>query len=141
MAKPSVRTRVVSNKAVVINAIDKAMKRKVMAMGVEGRKTLLTEVLVGQRTGRWYTLPGTKGRKKWRASRPGEPPATRLGDLRRSYKLGKLEVSPGRVQIKLGNNLVYAPILEGPMDRAHLEPALRLAKPKFEQILMGEWGI
>lgn len=143
MARKVTRVRVVSNRAVVINAVRQAMRRKVAAMGVETRKTVVSEVLVGQRTGRWYTLPGTLGRKKWRASRKGEAPATRLGDLRRSYKAGPLEETAGRVQVKVGSNLEYAPILEDPnkMDRPHLSTAVELCKPKYEQILRGEWGI
>jgi HK97 gp10 family phage protein len=38
--------------------------------------------LRGQRSGREYTVPGTK--VKYKASRPGEPPALRTGQLRSS---------------------------------------------------------
>ena len=42
------------------------------------------ELLTGQRAGRTYTVPGTK--RTWQASRPFEPPAVRLGELRRKYR-------------------------------------------------------
>ena len=141
MARKGPRVRVVSNRAVVINAVRQAMRRKVAAMGVETRKTVVNEVLVGQRSGRWYRVPGTK--KRYRASREGEAPARRTGDLARSYKAGPLEETPGRVQVKVGSNLPYAPILQDPdgLNRPHLDTAVELCKPKYEQILRGEWGI
>lgn len=133
------RWRVVSNRAVVVEAVRQAMRRKVAAMGIEVRKTLQLEVLVGQRSGRWYRVPGTS--KRYQASSPGEAPARRTGDLARSYKTGPLEETPGRVQVKVGSALEYAPILQGPLDRPHLDTAVELARPKLEQILRGEWGI
>lgn len=135
------RWRVVSNRAVVVEAVRQAMRRKVAAMGIEVRKTLQLEVLVGNRTGKWYRVPGTK--KRYQASREGEAPARRTGDLARSYKTGPLEETPGRVQVKVGSNLTYAPILQDPdgLNRPHLDTAVELAEPKLRQILMGDWGI
>lgn len=141
MAARNVRVRVESRRATVITEVNKVMRRKVAAMGVEYRRTLVEEVLVGQRYGREYTLPGTLGKKTWRASRPGEPPATRLGDLRRSYKVGRVEETAGRASVKVGSPLDYAEYLEHNMNREHLEPAAELAKPRLEAILRGEWGI
>jgi|GEM_PF-3159978 len=140
MAKAT-RVRVVSNRAVVVEAVRQAMRRKVAAMGIEVRKTLQLEVLVGNRTGKWYRVPGTK--KRYQASREGEAPARRTGDLARSYKTGPLEETPGRVQVKVGSALEYAPILQDPdgLNRPHLDTAVELARPKLEQILRGEWGI
>lgn len=137
MARP--RVRVVSHRAVVIDAVRQAMRRKVAAMGVETRRTVVNEVLVGERTGRWYLVPGTT--KLYRASRAGEAPATRTGDLRRSYQVGRLKETAGRVQVQVGTAIPYGPILEGPMDREHLGLGVRLAEPGLRQILMGDWGI
>ncbi len=143
MARRKTTVRVVSNRAVVVNAVNQAMRRKVMAMGVEARRTIVNEVLVGERTGRWYRKP--KGKGMYRASAPGEAPASRTGDLRRSYKVGKLEVEAGRVQVKVGTALEYAEYLEHGTNhmhsRPHLEPALRLAEPRLRQILAGDWGV
>ena len=142
-ARKGVSVRTISQRATVLTEVNKVMRRKVAAMGVEARRTLLEEVLVGQRFGREYVIPGTKGKKKYRASRWGEPPATRLGDLRRSYKLSPVHVEAGRISIQLGSQLEYAPILEDEegLNRQHLEPAIKLASPRLAQILMGEWGI
>lgn len=52
-----------------------------VALLVEGE---VKEILTGQRTGRWYTVPATK--KEWQASAPFEAPAVRLGELRRKYR-------------------------------------------------------
>lgn len=139
MAARNVRVRVESKRATVITEVNKVMRRKVAAMGVEYRRTLAEEVLVGQRSGRMYRVPGTN--RMYRASRPGEPPASRTGDLRRSYKVGNLEEHAGRVQVKVGSALDYAEYLEHNMNREHLEPAAELAKPRLEAILRGEWGI
>lgn len=139
MARSRPRVRVVSNRAVVVDAVRKAMRKKVAGMGIEVRKTLQLEVLVGERTGKWYRVPKTK--RMYRASRPGEAPARRLGDLARSYRMGPLEETAGRVSVKVGSALEYAPILQGPMDRPHLDVAVELAQPRIRQILRGEWGI
>lgn len=139
MAARNVRVRVESKRATVITEVNKVMRRKVAAMGVEYRRTLVEEVLVGQRSGRTYKVPGTN--RMYRASRPGEPPASRTGDLRRSYKVGRVEETAGRASVKVGSPLDYAEYLEHNMNREHLEPAAELAKPRLEAILRGEWGI
>lgn len=133
------KVRVESHRAVVIAAVNQNMRRKVYAMGTTLREKLLTEVLVGERTGKWYRKPGGKG--MYRASAPGEAPASRTGDLRRSYKVGPLEVTPGRVPVPVVSALEYAADLELDMDRPHLSTALDLAGPDFERILSGDWGI
>lgn len=133
------RVRVESKRAVVVSAVDKAMRSKVRLMQDAVHKKLQLEVLVGERTGNWYKVPKTN--RMYRASAPGEAPARRTGDLARSYKKGKLEVEAGRVQGKVGTALDYPAFLEGPMNRPHLEPAVELAKPEISQILRGDWGI
>lgn len=131
--------RVVSHADVLLGVVDKALKRKVSAMGHAVRDKLLTEVLVGQRSGRWYPVPGT--RRMYQASRPGEPPASRTGDLRKSYRVGPVRGNSPNFNVQVGSALDYALYLETAMDRNHLEPAVELAKPEFEQILRGDWGI
>lgn len=44
----------------------------------------VTYTLKGNRSGKLYRVPATK--KYYRASKAGEPPASRLGHLRTSYK-------------------------------------------------------
>lgn len=138
MARTSrVRVRVESHRAVVVDAIRKAMRAKVYLMGKAVERQLKEHVLVGPRTGKWYRKPGTG--QMYQASAPGEPPALRLGDLRRSYQVGKLEEEPGRVQVKVGSPLEHAPILQHKMNRPHLDTALDLARPEIEKILKGDW--
>lgn len=141
MARGKTRVRVVSNRAVVVDAVRKAMRAKVYLMGKSVEKKLKLEVLVGERSGRWYRVPKTK--RMYQASSPGEPPARRTGDLARSYKVGSLKEEPGRVSVQVGSALGYAPILEdvAGLNRQHLEPAVNLAKPELAQILKGEWGV
>lgn len=141
MASSKTRVRVVSNRAVVVEAVRRAMKAKVYAMGKSVEKHLKTQVLSGARTGRWYRVPGTN--RMYRASKPGEAPATRLGDLKRSYRTGPLREEPGRISVQVGSPLKYAPILEdeASLNRPHLEPAVKLAEPEIAQVLRGDWGI
>ena len=140
----------------VVGVLQSQINRKVYAMGTVVRTKLLTEVLVGERHGRWYVLPGNvaknkargkkgAGPKMYRASRPGEAPATRLGDLRRSYRVGKVEGTALDTHVKVGSPLDYAVFLEQGtkhvIERLHLSTALELAKPDIEAILRGDWGI
>lgn len=131
--------RVVSHADVLLGVVDKALKRKVSAMGHAVRDKLLTEVLVGQRNGRWYKVPKTN--RMYQASRPGEPPASRLGDLRRSYQVGRVEGASPNYSVKVGSALDYALYLETGMNRKHLEPAVDLAMPDLIDIAQGDWGI
>ena len=119
--------------------VAQAMRRKVVAMGIEARATMTKEVLVGTRTGRWAKVPGTS--TKYRQSRSGEAPARRLGDLPRSYKPGRVEGTPHAPRLKFGSNLIYAPVLELKLNRPHLSTTLELCRPKFREILAGDWGI
>lgn len=135
----SATVRIVSHADVLLGVVDKALKRKVTAMGHTVRDKLLTEVLVGQRSGRWYKVPGTG--RMYQASRPGEPPASRSGDLRRSYKVGPVEGTSPHFSVKVGSALKYAKLLEIDLDRKHLEPAVKLAQPEMLEIIRGDWGI
>lgn len=141
--RKGVEIRVESNVPRLLQQTEQSVGRKLVAMGNATREKLLLEVLVGTRTGRQYTVPRTK--TKYRASKPGEPPASRTGDLRRSYRVGKVEGAGLNKHIKVGSPLRYAPHLEEGTsrmaERPHLEPAVKLSKPEHEQILRGDWGI
>lgn len=56
-------------------------------------KDAVQETLTGNRSGRVYRVPATK--QKYTASAPGEPPAVRLGDLKRaiSHKVNKAKLT------------------------------------------------
>lgn len=141
----SVNFTVESHKDQVLALTEQAARRKVAAMGMAVRTKLLMEVLVGERNGRWYRVPKTK--RRYRASAPGEAPASRTGDLRRSYRVGQVQSLPGvpGAIVKVGSPLAYAAHLESGTQnmasRQHLGPAVELAKPDMEAILRGDWGI
>lgn len=123
----------------------KAMKRAVYTVHRE-----LTHVLSGSRSGKMYPVPGTRNSERqgtsrgegkkpkkvklYRASAPGEAPASRLGDLRTSYR----PIVEGRgfnAVGKVGTPLKYGPMLEHGTKkmakRPHLSVAFELSKEKW----------
>lgn len=88
--------------------------------------------LSGARRGRSYTLPVVKA--KYQASAPGEAPATRTGDLRKSYGF---RIQPYLAEI--GSPLDYALFLEkgtrNMAPRPHLAPAYRNSMTRIHQAL------
>lgn len=84
--------------------------------------------LTGPRSGRMYQIPGTA--QKYTASAPGEPPASRTGDLRTSYRF---QVQDEYAEI--GSPLDYAPMLEygtrKMAPRPHLMPAFQKARAQI----------
>lgn len=139
MARNPVEIKVESHIPQVVGIVQSQLNRKVFAMGKAVQTAMSTQVLVGERYGRWYKVPGTQ--RRYRASIPGEPPASRTGDLRRSYRVGKVEGTALDTHVKVGSALPYAPILEEQLDRQHLSVALVFAQPDIEAILRGDWGI
>ena len=73
------------------------------------------------------SLLATAGRGGfYRASAPGEAPAQRLGDLRRSLRV-QPRIEPGRVQARVGSDLEYAVYLEYGTETMQPRPHLRIA--------------
>lgn len=132
-----------SNRAAVNSAVQAELRRKVTLMGFKGREVLTTRVLVGNRSGKWYKVPGTS--KRYQASKPGEAPASRTGALRQSYTLSSVGGVPTAPSIRLGSNLQYAAWLENGTSRMaarpHLRPAIEAATPDFRAILGSDWRI
>jgi len=128
-----------SRAAELLGLVNHEINRKVVAMGTEFRRVTVDEVLVGERTGNWRRVPGTN--RMYRASRPGEPPATRTGDLRRSIAVSSVQGQGMSTTVKVGSALHYARELEENLNRKFFEPALALATPALQEILRGEWGI
>ena len=102
----------------------------------EVHNALISEVLVGNRSGRTYYVPGTK--TAYVASRAGEAPASATGDLRRSYRP---EVDLKNLKAYVGSELDYAGWLEQGtkrMDaRPHLVPAMQRSFERVMAILNG----
>lgn len=84
---------------------------KAALLHLEGR---VKKRLSGRRTGRWYRVPGLKGRRWHQASAPGEAPAVLFGHLRNSVT----HRGPNRAgyfvsgEVGVGFRLAYAMILE-----------------------------
>lgn len=95
---------VVNNVAKVTIAMGKNNRQTVERMAIEWRNGIV-ETLTGNRTGRRYKV----GKKRWyTASRAGEPPASRTGKLRSSYRVRVLNDNEAEV----GSPLDYSLFLE-----------------------------
>jgi|SRR5690625_705419 len=108
-------------------------QRRLFAAGNIVRNHLLEVKLVGERTGRTYRIPNTG--IVWTASRPGEPPATRLGDLRRSYQVYPRTRNTIKDHVMVGSRLDYAYELEVEMDRPHLMPSFVETRDEVYHVL------
>ncbi len=105
-------------------------------------KTLVSEVLVGNRKGRKYRIPGgARGVKKktyYTASAPGEAPARRTGALATDYK-PRVKGFIGTV----GAMLLYALMLEKGTKkmapRPHLSTAFSMSKNDIIRILSKDY--
>ncbi|HUW57736.1 MAG TPA: HK97-gp10 family putative phage morphogenesis protein [Planctomycetota bacterium] len=126
--------RLISNFRTVVAKVEKSLPTQVMRACHEVRNEWLN-VLSGARSGRTYRVPGT--RRTYTASAPGEAPAQRLGDLRRSIRV-QPRIEPGRVQARVGSDLEYAVYLEygtrTMQPRPHLRIAYERARPRIEAI-------
>lgn len=94
----------------------------------------IQEKLAGQRSGIRYKVPGTKG-TYYTASAPGEPPAVRLGDLRKRAA-SQLGSAGEEVVIRFGSNVPYAKMLETGTSKIAPRPAWRpTMREKFPEVL------
>ena len=134
--------KLISNFLSVKKKVGEAVPPRVMRACHEVRNEWLS-VLSGARSGRRYKVPAT-GKKGVRgsgtyytASAPGEAPAQRLGDLRRSLRV-QPRIEPGRVQARVGSELEYAVFLEygtrTMQPRPHLSIAYERALPAIRAI-------
>jgi len=94
------------------------------------------EILTGQRTGRWYTIPSTK--KEWQASAPFEAPAVRLGDLRRNYR-GFTEGEGIYTEGIVASPTIYSKWLEFGTRKMQPRPHLRRAAYNVLSQIEGEF--
>lgn len=121
-----------------VNQINHEAKSRAFRAANELRNSALT-VLRGQRSGRVYRRPFAKG--TYTASAPGEPPAVRSGDLRRSWRSRTGSESAGStltVRPAITTDVKYAPWLDEGTDnmapRPFEEPIIEHAKPKIKSI-------
>lgn len=90
--------------------------------------------LQGPRTGRIYPLP-TGG--YYQASAPGEYPAKKLGDLRKTLAY-RVEVDSDSVSLIIGSPMEYAVDLELYKNRPFLNRGLTENLDKIKQMITGE---
>lgn len=128
-------------KSEINKAVDKIgweVKSRAFRASNELRNSSLT-ILRGQRSGRIYRRPFASGH--YTASAPGEAPAVRSGDLRRSWrqKTGSEKTSQGlTVTPAITTDIKYAPWLDDGTDRMAPRPykdaIIEDAKPKIKAI-------
>jgi hypothetical protein len=122
----------------LVDQINFEAKSRAFRAANELRNSALT-VLRGQRSGRVYKRPFS--RSKYTASAPGEPPAVRSGDLRRSWRQRTASESTGKsltVKPAITTDVKYAPWLDEGTDkmepRPFEDPIIEDAKPKIKAI-------
>lgn len=115
--------------------MSEALGRAILKSTILVRNEVIRE-LSGSRSGRLYRVPGTN--RTYRASKPFEPPAVRLGHLRNSYQY-KVMGSGWEMKGFVGSELEYAHYLEygtyKMQPRPHLIPAFRNMKPRIERLM------
>lgn len=119
----------------VIQALEGEQEARLLAASMEWHKGVV-KLLRGNKSGRVYPVPGTN--RTYRASKPGESPATRLGDLRTSYRF-LVQNNEGLV----GSPLHYAYKLEKGTrkmaPRPHLKKAFVLNRQSIVDKMEGDW--
>lgn len=122
----------------LVDQINFEAKSRAFRAANELRNSALT-VLRGQRSGRVYKRPFSSN--KYTASAPGEPPAVRSGDLRRSWRQKTASESTGKgltVKPAITTDVKYAPWLDEGTDRMaprpFEDPIIEDAKPKIKAI-------
>lgn len=127
--------RVIDNSGAILNRFNAEHRARLMAAGAEWHKGVV-KILRGSRSGRIYRVPGTQ--RMYQASAPGEAPASRLGDLRTSYKF-----IIHRSEALIGSPLHYARSLEfgtrKMAKRPHLKKAYMMNRQAIIGHLTGTW--
>lgn len=110
----------------------------VEAVATEWRNGIV-DALTGTRTGREYRTG--RGRATYRASKPGESPASVTGRLRSSYRTRIISDTEGEV----GTPLDYGAILEKGSSRVsprpHIEPGFRRKEKEIRAALERNWDV
>lgn len=140
MPKRETKPKYISYKAERKRELRNAARTAATVAGHELRTKWLKK-LTGQRTGRMYRVPETKrmyrvpGTKRmYQASAPGEAPASRLGDFRRSIKF-EVATDKSGTDYYFGTDLEYPYFLEFSMDRPSLLPTFEENKQAVKQLM------
>jgi len=123
--------------------IKKATENQLLAAAILWHKSLVDQVLVGQRSGRIYPVPKAIN-KKYQASAPGEPPARRTGAMAGDYKPRVRETAEGTIG-EVGSTFEYAQWMETGTSkiakRPHLKPAYMLNQTAILAALVKDWKL
>lgn len=118
----------------ITHELEQKLEQAMLKSAITVRNEVL-KLLSGSRSGRLYRVPAT--RRTYRASSAFQPPASRLGHLRASYKYLVRGTGFSSVGV-VGSDLPYSHFLEygtyKMRPRPHLIPAFRNSKPKIEKI-------
>ena len=123
-----------------IRALDDAQENRLLEAVTQWHAGVVEDMLTGTRSGREYRIPGSS--RTYRASRPGEAPATVTGRLRSSYQFRVREEGGNKVG-EVGSPLDYALYLEKGTKRMaprpHLVPAYYKREDNIKSALQREW--
>ena len=126
---------IIDNTEAILDRFNHEHEARLVAAGQEWHKGVV-KILRGNRSGRIYKVPGTE--QTYRASAPGEAPASRLGDLRTSYKF-----IVKKSEALIGTPLHYAVDLEHGTrkmaPRPHLQKAYHQNRERITAHLRGRW--
>lgn len=123
-----------------ITMIGEKAESNLLEATMEWHSGVVEDMLVGERYGKEYRIPGS--RRTYRASNPNEPPATRTGALRSSYRFRVVEQGNSLVG-EVGSPLDYSVYLEygtrRMAPRPHLLPAYYSRETPIKDILTRKW--
>jgi len=128
----------ISGVAAVISRINTVESAKMREAAISARNRIVQN-LSGPRSGRTYKVPGTG--VTYTASRPGEYPAVRLGDLKGSIRW-KMRKRTFVTDAIVGTDQEHGVHLEkksGVGGRPWLERSLKEEKPETKRILGRRW--
>lgn len=118
----------------------KRTARERMEVAVNETRNEVLQTLTGNRSGRIYKVPGTQ--RDYTASAPGEPPASRTGELRQSVTT-EVEGSGRGVIGHVGTSKKYGAQLEfgtrNMAPRPWLRPTFEKMTGKIKDIFMRQW--
>lgn len=132
--------RIENNTDRVIRALGEVQEDNLLHAIMEWHGGVVEDMLVGDRQGREYRIPGAN--RTYRASRPGEAPATQTGRLRSSYQF-RIRDNGNEKIAEVGSPLDYAVYLEKGTrrmaPRPHLLPGYYSREGRIKDALTRGW--
>jgi hypothetical protein len=129
----------ITNNSAQIKARFSRNSRKAVEAAATVWRNGIVEALTGDRTGRVYKRPGTKA--TYRASRPGEPPASVTGRLRTSYRVRVLSDTEAEVGSALPQSLALEKGTSRVLPRPHIIVGFNSKRNEIERALNANWDI